>query len=238
MRINIREDSVIIEGYVNAVERRSKPLWSRLGQFVEKICSGAFSRALARAEDVRILLNHDPSRDLGGIKDGNLELNEDNIGLHARAIITDPEVIKDARNGDLVGWSFGFDDAPNGVEETRDEETGLPFRKVKDLTLYEVSLLNRRKSPAYVGTLVNVRDDGSKIMYSDESSEEIEVIDETIKESLEELREDSQETKPQEEAKEPETKDPETKEVSSDYYAGYRNIIKELKELVKTNKEV
>lgn len=231
MKIRIKEDSVVIEGYVNAVERKSKPLWSRLGQFVEKICTGAFSRALSRADDVRILLNHDINRDLGGIKDGNLELDEDNIGLHARAVISDPEVIKDARNGNLVGWSFGFDDLPNGVENTRDDETGLPFRKVKDLQLYEVSLLNRSKTPAYVGTLVNVREDGSNILYSEETTEEIELIDETIKESLEEIRE---ETPAPEAAK----VEPEIKEVSSDYYAGYRNIIKELKELVKTNKEV
>lgn len=227
MKIQIREDSVTIEGYVNAVERASKPLYSRLGRFVEKICAGAFKRALGRAEDVRILLNHDWTRDLGGIKDGNLELEEDNIGLHARATITDPEVIKDARNGDLVGWSFGFDDLPNGVEETRDEETGLPFRKVKDLKLYEVSLLNRRKSPAYVGTLVNVRDDGSTILYSEDTEDEAELIDETTKEALEEIREDTQV-----ETKEPET-EPAKTEVSSDYYARYRNIINELKELVK-----
>jgi HK97 family phage prohead protease len=227
MKIQIREDSVTIEGYVNAVERASKPLYSRLGRFVEKICAGAFKRALGRAEDVRILLNHDWQRDLGGIKDGNLELEEDNIGLHARATITDPEVIKDARNGDLVGWSFGFDDLPNGVEETRDEETGLPFRKVKDLKLYEVSLLNRRKSPAYVGTLVNVRDDGSTILYSEDTEDEAELIDETTKEALEEIREDTQV-----ETKEPET-EPAKTEVSSEYYARYRNIINELKELVK-----
>ena len=231
MKIRIKEDSVVIEGYVNAVERKSKPLWSRLGQFVEKICTGAFSRALSRADDVRILLNHDINRDLGGIKDGNLELDEDNIGLHARAVISDPEVIKDARNGNLVGWSFGFDDLPNGVENTRDDETGLPFRKVKDLQLYEVSLLNRSKTPAYVGTLVNVREDGSNILYSEETTDEIELIDETIKESLEEIREETP-------APEAANVEPEVKEVSSDYYAGYRNIIKELKELVKTNKEV
>ena len=227
MKIQIREDSVTIEGYVNAVERASKPLYSRLGRFVEKICAGAFNRALNRAEDVRILLNHDWQRDLGGIKDGNLELEEDNIGLHARATITDPEVIKDARNGDLVGWSFGFDDLPNGVEETRDEETGLPFRKVKDLALYEVSLLNRKKSPAYVGTLVNVRDDGSTILYSEDTEDEVEVIDETTKEALEEIREDTQV-----ETKDPEIKAPEKTEVSSEYYARYKNIIAELKSLV------
>ena len=226
MKIQIRADSVTIEGYVNAVERASKPLNSRLGRFVEKICAGAFNRALGRADDVRILLNHDWSRDLGGIKDGNLELEEDNIGLHARATITDPEVIKDARNGDLVGWSFGFDDV--NVEETRDDETGLPFRKVKDLNLAEVSLLNRKKTPAYVGTLVNVRDDGSTVYYSEDTEDEVEIIDETTKEALEELRAED----PQEDQKDPETSAPEIKEVSSDYYARYRNIISELKALV------
>ena len=224
MKIQIRADSVTIEGYVNAVERASKPLYSRLGRFVEKICAGAFKRALGRAEDVRILLNHDWSKDLGGIKDGNLELEEDNIGLHARATITDPEVIKDARNGDLVGWSFGFDDVD--VEETRDDETGLPFRKVKDLNLAEVSLLNRKKTPAYVGTLVNVRDDGSTVYYSEDTEDEVEIIDDTIKEALEEIREDTQV-----EAKEPDT-EPAKTEVSSEYYARYRNIIAELKGLV------
>ena len=224
MKIQIRADSVTIEGYVNAVERASKPLNSRLGKFVEKICAGAFSRALGRAQDVRILLNHDWSRDLGGIKDGNLELEEDNIGLHARATITDPEVIKDARNGDLVGWSFGFDDV--NVEETRDEETGLPFRKVKDLNLAEVSLLNRKKSPAYVGTLVNVRDDGSTVYYSEDN------ISETVETIVEEVRaEDIAQGTVSEAAKEPET-EPAKTEVSSEYYARYRNIIAKLKSLV------
>ena len=224
MKIQIRADSVTIEGYVNAVERASKPLNSRLGKFVEKICAGAFNRALGRAQDVRILLNHDWSRDLGGIKDGNLELEEDNIGLHARATITDPEVIKDARNGDLVGWSFGFDDV--NVEETRDEETGLPFRKVKDLNLAEVSLLNRKKSPAYVGTLVNVRDDGSTVYYSEDN------ISETVETIVEEVRaEDIAQGTVSEVAKEPET-EPAKTEVSSEYYARYRNIIAELKGLV------
>lgn len=91
-------------------------------------------------------------------KKGNLELEEDNIGLKARATITDPEVIKKARQGDLVGWSFGFTDrdVEGGTEK------GLPLREVKDLDLYEVSLLDRTKTPAYDGTLVMARDDGSE----------------------------------------------------------------------------
>ena len=228
MKIIIRNESITIEGYVNAVERNSKPLTERGVTFIERIGAGAFKRAIKRAKDIRILLNHNWDKDLGGLSDGTLELEEDNIGLKARATITDPEVIEDAKKGNLVGWSFGFDDIPEGVSQLRDEETGLPLRKVKDLDLFEVSLLNRKKSPAYAGTLVNVRDDGSeeeqRINFSEDNiSEDVETIDETTETRSEE---------PQVEAKEPEAA-PEIKEVSSEYYARYKNMISELKELVK-----
>lgn len=222
MKIIIREDKVTLEGYVNAVERNSKPLTERGVTFIERIGAGAFKRAIERAKDIRILLNHRGDRDLGGIADGNLELEEDNIGLKARADISDPEVISDARKGNLVGWSFGFID--NDVTQLRDEETGLPLRKVNALDLFEVSILNRTKTPAYVGTLVNVRDDGSEeergVNYSEEYSDDIEVIDEveTRSEETPEGSEDPEET-------------PEVKEVSSEYFARYKNIIAELKEM-------
>ena len=164
MQISVRADSVEIEGYVNAVERKSKPLWSRLGRFLERICKGAFTKALGRNDNVRILLNHNPERDLGGQKDGNLELHEDSIGLHARAIITDEEVIKKARNGDLVGWSFGFYDRE--VEQKRDED-GFPLRDVRDLDLEEVSILDNTATPAYDGTLVAVRSEEKSIFYGE-----------------------------------------------------------------------
>lgn len=230
MKIIIRSDSITIEGYVNAVERNSKPLTERGVQFIERIGAGAFKRAIARAKDIRILLNHNWSKDLGGISDGTLELEEDNIGLKARATITDPEVIEDARKGNLVGWSFGFNDIPDGVSQLRDEETGLPLRKVKDLDLFEVSLLNRTKSPAYVGTLVNVRDDGSetKINLSEDNIvEEVETIDESVEDPDPETREE-----PQGEAKDPEDNTPEFKEVSSDYYARYKSMIADMRKLV------
>ena len=172
MQIRIRSDSVEIEGYVNAVERKSKPLMSRMGQFLERICAGAFKRALGRNDDVRLLLNHDETRDLGGTKDGNLELNEDNIGLHAKATIKDPEVVKMARNGDLVGWSFGFYD--RDVELKRDED-GLPLRNVRDLDLEEVSILDKSKVPAYDGTLVAVRSDEKSMMISDFCEDEVKI---------------------------------------------------------------
>lgn len=165
MNIRVTKDSVELDGYVNAVERLSKPLKDRLGSFVERVKVGAFKRALERADDVRILLNHDWTRDLGGIKDGNLELYEDAIGLHARATITDKEVVEQAKRGELRGWSFGFTD--RDVEHG--EENGLTVRNVKDLDLYEVSLINRSRVPAYDGTLVAVRsaDDSKSLNISD-----------------------------------------------------------------------
>ena len=175
MKINIRSDSVEISGYVNAVERNSKPLHSRLGRFIERICKGAFSNALKRNDDVHVLLNHDWSRDLGSMKQGNLELCEDNIGLHARAVITDKDVIEDARRGDLVGWSFGFEDVPDGVERSIDSETNLPCRKVRDMNLHEVSILNRKKTPAYDGTLIMARADDEPIFHGEAFLDEIEI---------------------------------------------------------------
>lgn len=158
MQINIREDSVEIEGYVNAVERNSKPLMSRMGKFIERIKAGAFTRALKRNDDVHVLLNHDWKRDLGSTKKGNLELTEDNIGLRAKCTISDKEVMEMAKRGDLVGWSFGFydRDVKNGVEN------GMLTREVNDLDLEEVSILDRSKVPAYDGTLIMARDKDSE----------------------------------------------------------------------------
>lgn len=197
MKVNIRADnSVSIEGYVNAVERNSKPLMSRIGRFIERICKGAFSKALKRNEDVHLLLNHDPSRILARTSDGSLELEEDNIGLHARAIVTDDEVVQKARNGDLVGWSFGFFDTPDGVERSIEQETGFPLRKIRDLDLREVSILDRRKNPAYDGTLVAVRAEGEMEFRGEAFIDDVNVVVDDVNENADEPEE---RTEPQQE---------------------------------------
>lgn len=235
MKITIRSDRVILEGYVNAVERNSKPLTERGVTFVERIKAGAFKRALERAKDVRIWVDHLDNRDVGGIKDGNLNLEEDSIGLKVRADITDPQAIEDARQGNFIGWSFGFRDIEGGVIQLRDEETGLPLRLVKDMILSEVSVLTRRRSPAYVGTLVNVRDDGTeteeRAFFSSEYCEEIETLKDFETENNERAETDP-ETVPEEAVLETpveEKSEPETKPVSSVYYARYKNMIAEMR---------
>lgn len=156
MRVEIRNDSVLIDGYVNAVGRDSKPIPCINGKFIEQIEPKAFDKALSKAENVDLLLNHDESRKLGSTKEGSLELFEDNIGLRAICTITDKEVIQKAKKGELRGWSFGF-----AVDKDRWEDTnkGYQRRYVEDLELFEVSILDNRKNPAYAGTSIEMRED-------------------------------------------------------------------------------
>ena len=208
MKIIIRNDHVHIEGYVNAVERLSKPITERLGTFRERVKAGTFKKALKRAEDIRILSNHEWSKDLGGIRDGNLHLEEDAIGLRASTDIYDAEVIADAKAGNLVGWSFGF----YPIESRDTSEDGMPIKELMDIDLKEVSLLNRKHIPAYDGTLVMVRDNEPKM-----------VIGESMMDDDMEIREETPEP-------EAETKPEEKKQVSSEYFARYKTMIALMKE--------
>ena len=93
MRIEIRNDSVVLDGYVTAVKRDSRPIPSQRGKFIEQIEERAFQNALDRAQNIDLLLNHDTNKHLGSTKEGNLELFEDNIGLRAICTVTDADVI-------------------------------------------------------------------------------------------------------------------------------------------------
>ena len=174
MKVRVKGDEVRIDGYVNAVERLSKPLWSILGDFVERIKAGAFGRALERNNDVRLLMNHDWGRDLGGTSDGTLMLREDAIGLRASAVIHDRQVAEEARAGTLTGWSFGFED----VDVDQHEEAGRIVRDVKDLKLYEVSLLGAGHEPAYAGTLVTARENRDVRLHLREAEDGAEISEE------------------------------------------------------------
>jgi len=222
MKVNIRADHVEIEGYVNAVERNSKTLRDRIGEFVERVCKGAFKKALKRNDDIKILLNHDATRELGSTKQGNLELKEDNIGLHARATIYDKEVIDDARNNRLVGWSFGFHD----IDVDRSMHEGVVYRTIRDLDLREVSILNNKKSPAYEGTLIMARADDSDdrlLLRSEDFIDEVVVREEISKEDK---KEEDNEMKNNDNKEEPKQQ----KVVKEIDYSKYENMIKEMKE--------
>lgn len=164
MRIEIRSDSVVIEGYVNAVGRDSRVMKDRKTgkRFVEQIRPGAFKRALEQNE-VQLLLNHDEARNLGSTE-SNLTLYEDSIGLKARAEITDAEVIEKAKKKKLRGWSFGFYERDASEE---DAGNGLERRFVEEMELREVSIIDERKIPCYEGTSLEMRAEGKEIVKSE-----------------------------------------------------------------------
>ena len=97
MKYEIREDSVVIDGYVNVTQRDSKEMRSINGKFVEQVRPNTFDKSLHRNDNVKLLLNHNEQRELGNTKD-NVQLNEDVIGLRCIATITDSEVISKAKN--------------------------------------------------------------------------------------------------------------------------------------------
>lgn len=155
MKVEIRSDAVHISGYVNAVGRDSRLIPDRRGAFVEQVEPGTFRRALSRGKPVELRLNH--RRVIGGTADGSLSLYEDAIGLHAEAVVTDPEVKEKAQRKELRGWSFSF-----RAPKDQWQGTDPPRRVLQDLDLIEVSLIDQSMTPAYVGTLVEARADGEE----------------------------------------------------------------------------
>ena len=225
MNVEVRGDTVIITGYVNAVERYSKPITETLREkvqtFIEKIKAGVFKTALKRNDDVKVLLNHNWNRELATTKDGTAKLEEDSIGLRAEVTITDAEVVEKARQNKLVGWSFGFYANSDEIGAEGEHIT----RTLTDLDLLEVSILDDTKSPAYYGTSIESRCDGGRKMeireetFNEETQEEanegidIEQLAEIVANKVVQmLAEQKAEEEPEEETTEEETTEEEPEE--------------------------
>ena len=107
-----------------------------------------------------MLLDHEQDRELADTKSGKAKLYEDNIGLRAIVEIEDSEVIDKAKNNKLRGWSFGF---LCNKEDRKTNDDGIEERIVRDLDLLEVSIIDDKKYPAYIGTSIEMRDDKVRI---------------------------------------------------------------------------
>lgn len=153
MRAELRADGLHISGYVNVPGRESRPVMTPRGKVIEVIEQGAFSDAIKRAGEVKMLLDHNENRSLASTKDGTLKLREDEIGLRAESVVTDEEVIEGAKAGRLRGWSFGM----RHVTDTMEERAGkLPIRHVKSFDMNEITLVMNR-IPVYSSTSIEVR---------------------------------------------------------------------------------
>jgi uncharacterized protein len=146
-----------IEGYAAVFNQRSEDL----GGWRETVMPGAFARALREEQDVRALVNHDPSRLLARSKSGSLVLEEDAKGLRFSADLPDTQEAQNMRSlierGDIDQCSFGFvarvqkwSEEPDPTDASR----RLQVRELHDVDLFDVSVVT---FPAYPQTEAYIR---------------------------------------------------------------------------------
>lgn len=140
----------IIVGYAAVFDQRTD-----LGFFTESIAPGAFTESLSRGDDVRALIDHDPSKIIGRTPK-TLRLEEDSRGL--RYEVTPPEtaiardLITNIAAGLITQSSFGF-----YIEEEVLNKTGdKPHFTITRARLFDVSPVT---FPAYEGTSVSLQRD-------------------------------------------------------------------------------
>ena len=157
MKIEIRSDTLaIVSGYVNAVERLSKPISLYGRRFRERVREGVFGAAIKRAAEEKrsiiLQIDHD-KKNYADTQGGTLELREDNIGLWAQAEIRDAGVIADMKANGVQGWSFGMKVTDCKYEKTEGE---TEIRNILEMVLSEVSILIHKR-PAYSANSIEVR---------------------------------------------------------------------------------
>lgn len=165
-----------VTGYVNVTARDSRTLHDAGGPFVEQIMPGAFGRALKSGNSVELRFDHE--RVLGSTATGEIQLREDAVGLKAEAVIRDPDVIGAAERRELRGWSFGF---VKQADRWKTDESGTRRRFVDELELREVSILD--KTPAYIATSIETRDDAEIMVEYRVLDEDPEVETEAVPEA-------------------------------------------------------
>ena len=127
-------------------------------QFTEIIAPSAFTRTLKRVADgkkmISFLFGHDETRALATTASGRLTLTEDARGLKVSAKLdpADPDaasvISKLTHEALSMGMSFGFSIPKNG-----DEWTDESVRTLKEINLFEVSVLSAGQTPAYPATI-------------------------------------------------------------------------------------
>lgn len=153
MQIEIRADGAHISGYVNVTEKKSRPVMTPHGKVIEEIEPRAFERAIERAGNINVTVDHDDTHVYASTESGTASLFEDAIGLHADVLIKDQTLIDLAKQGKIRGWSFGM---YNVVDELEPRADDLPLRKVRELDIDHVTLVVN-KCPVYSATSVEVR---------------------------------------------------------------------------------
>lgn len=164
VRAETQDGKKVLTGYAAKYGRMSQDL----GGFNEVIAPGCFDRAIKENQDVKMLVNHDPSQIVG--RNGkNLELSSDETGLKFHVTLPNTQVANDlhenVRSGVMDQCSFGFitkgdrwlnarDGGFKDVQYEGVEDKQALVRELNDVDLKDVSVVT---SPAYPQTSVGAR---------------------------------------------------------------------------------
>lgn len=127
-----------------------------LGEFVEVIRAGAFTRSLTAPAGIMALFDHERRSVLGKVGSGTLRLWQDAKGLAFELNLPDTSVGRDlavlVERGDVSGCSFGFI-TPEGGDKW-DTRGAKPMRELRSVDLREITIT---PTPAYHDTTVAKR---------------------------------------------------------------------------------
>jgi len=127
-----------------------------LGQFVEVVRPGAFTRSLRQPGAITALYDHERRSILGRVSAGTLRLHEDARGLAFEVDLPDTTVGRDlavlVQRGDVAGCSFGFIVPPGG--DRWESRADKPLRELRGVDLHEITITS---APAYADTAVAIR---------------------------------------------------------------------------------
>jgi len=131
-----------------------------LGQ--DLIHEGAFAKTLLeRGNKVKFLWQHDQHEPLGR----PIEMHEDSAGLFVKAIISDTARGRDAlallRDEAISGLSIGYDAIPGGTDYSKSDD-GETVRNLRELRLWEFSLVSMPMNEAATVTALKTEEDPDK----------------------------------------------------------------------------
>lgn len=148
--IKFESEGKKIVGYAAKFMTRSQDL----GGFLEQIDPVAFERTIQNNDDVRALIDHNPSLILGRTIAGTLRLSTDSTGLLVEITPPDTSYARDLmvslERGDVSQMSFAF----VTKRDAWDKEGVSNIRTLLDVDLHDVSAVTY---PAYLDTEVGLR---------------------------------------------------------------------------------
>jgi HK97 family phage prohead protease len=149
-----------VKGYAAVYDTPWKDGLIESAGYVEEIARGAFRKALARAENIPLLWQHEPRDLLATTKAGTLRLKEDGRGLAFEADLPENTlgdyVLSMVESGDVGGMSYGMESTPS--DSSIERRGGQIYRIVRNIR--RIIDTTMTYEPSYEAATVELRSMG------------------------------------------------------------------------------